>query len=229
MNYFAHAVAFLDKPYFLAGTAVPDWLGVVDRTIRIRSKHAALLADDTDPPTSAIARGILQHFRDDARFHETRAFAELLLELTALLRDLLADEGGFRPSFLAHLLMEVLVDASLIAENPAPVETYYRVLDSLDAELIQRVVNRMTHRPTTHLAYMIERFCQERILWDYLEDDKLLVRLNQVMHRVGFAHLPDGIREVLPQIRRRVAEKTAALLEQIPALNTQGTPSCDTD
>ena len=31
MNYFAHALPFLDQPYFMAGTAVPDWLTVVDR------------------------------------------------------------------------------------------------------------------------------------------------------------------------------------------------------
>ena len=31
MNYFAHALPFLDRPYFVAGTAVPDWLTVADR------------------------------------------------------------------------------------------------------------------------------------------------------------------------------------------------------
>ena len=29
MNYFAHAIRFLDDPYFLSGTALPDWLSVV--------------------------------------------------------------------------------------------------------------------------------------------------------------------------------------------------------
>ena len=33
MNYFAHGVRFLEDPYFLAGTAVPDWLSVVDRRV----------------------------------------------------------------------------------------------------------------------------------------------------------------------------------------------------
>ena len=40
MNYFAHGYAFLDDPYFLAGTAVPDWLSVIDRRMRARSKLA---------------------------------------------------------------------------------------------------------------------------------------------------------------------------------------------
>ena len=29
MNYFAHALPFLDDPYLAAGTGVPDWLSVV--------------------------------------------------------------------------------------------------------------------------------------------------------------------------------------------------------
>jgi hypothetical protein len=80
MNYFAHARPFLDQPYFMAGTGVPDWLTVVDRRVRLRAKHA---------------------------------------------------EAGLRLAFFGHLL--------------------------------------------------IGHFCRERILWNYLEDDKLMVRLNQVM------------------------------------------------
>ena len=28
VNYFAHGLRFLNRPHFLAGTAVPDWLSV---------------------------------------------------------------------------------------------------------------------------------------------------------------------------------------------------------
>jgi hypothetical protein len=41
MNYLAHGREHLDRPYFLAGTAVPDWLNVSDRRSRVRRKQAA--------------------------------------------------------------------------------------------------------------------------------------------------------------------------------------------
>ena len=41
MNYFAHGRHFIDQPYLLAGTAVPDWLNVVDRSVRARPARAA--------------------------------------------------------------------------------------------------------------------------------------------------------------------------------------------
>ena len=58
MNYFAHGYRFVDSAYFLAGTAVPDWLSVADRKVRARSKGANQLLNDTDPRVAALAAGI---------------------------------------------------------------------------------------------------------------------------------------------------------------------------
>jgi hypothetical protein len=216
MNYLAHALPFLDQPYFAAGTGVPDWLTVVDRPLRLRSKQVRPLLADADPPTAAVAGGILQHLDDDARFHETRAFAVTSLQLTVRVRDVLGGEAGLRPSFLGHLLVEVLLDASLAAEEPARLEAYYQALESVDAGLVQQAVNRMACRPTDRLAEMIRQFRRHRILWDYLEDAKLLVRLNQVLRRVGLARLPDGFGQLLPELRRLVAARKAELLDGMP-------------
>ena len=216
MNYFAHAYRFLDDPYFAASTGVPDWLAVADRKVRVRRKHAEPLAEDPDPVTASVARGVIQHLRDDARFHNTRAFTELSSELTTGFREALEERSGLRPNLLGHLLVELLLDASLIADDPARLEAYYRVIESVDGERIEAAVNRMAPRPTTRLAPMISLFCRERILSDYAEDGKLLLRLNQVMHRVGFARLPDHFPEALPEARRRVDARKRELLDGIP-------------
>ncbi|MHB8902587.1 MAG: hypothetical protein ACYC6Y_27820, partial [Thermoguttaceae bacterium] len=70
MNYFAHALPFLDDPYFAVATGIPDWLTVVDRQVRVRRKHVEPFLDDARPEMASIARGVLQHLLDDARFHE---------------------------------------------------------------------------------------------------------------------------------------------------------------
>jgi hypothetical protein len=212
MNYFAHALPFLDQPYFMAGTGVPDWLTVVDRRVRIRTKHAEAFRHDERPWVAAVAGGVLQHLRDDAQFHSTRAFAETSLALTVRIRDALGADSGMRPAFLGHLLVEVLLDAALIAENPDRLETYYRVLDSVDPERVEAAVNGMAPQPTERLALLIGHFCGERILWNYLEDDKLLARLNQVMRRVRLPQLPDEFSALLPAARSLVTERKSELL-----------------
>jgi hypothetical protein len=217
MNYFAHALPFLDRPYFLAGTAVPDWLTVADRPLRLRSRHAAALRDDPDACTAEVAGGMLQHFRDDARFHATRAFAETSLELSVRARDALGGETGLRPAFLGHLLTELLLDAALIADDPSRLTEYYRVLDEIDPGRVEAAVNRMSPRPTQRLALFVEIFRREGVLWSYLEDGKLLVRLNQVLRRVRLDGLPDEFAALLPAARRLVNERKVALLAGIPA------------
>ena len=216
MNYFSHALPFLADPYFVAGTSVPDWLAVADRGVRVKAKFVEPLAACPDCETATIARGLMQHFRDDAQFHKTRAFTEATLELSAAIRRVLAADSGFRPSFLGHVLIEVLLDWTLAEDNPGGLDAYYRALESIDPALVQETVNRMSARATDRLVPMIFLFCRERILWDYGRDDKLLLRMNQVMRRVGFVPLPEGVRELLPAARQLVRRRQHELLEGIP-------------
>ena len=212
MNYFTHGRRYLDDPYFVAGTAVPDWLSVVNRRMRARSKLAAPFADDSDSRVASIAKGIMQHHHDDNWFHQTRAFAELSLYFTKAVRDRLPNDDGFRPSFLGHILVELLLDATLIEDDPARLDRYYAALDSLDPYLINRTVNRMATQETGMLAFFIPRFLEERFLYDYVEDAKLLFRLNNVMRRVRMPALPETLAEFFPQARRLVRQRKAELL-----------------
>jgi hypothetical protein len=217
MNYFAHALPFLERPYFLAGTGVPDWLVVADRRVRIRSKHAEAFRHDARPWVADVAGGVLQHLGDDARFHETRAFAETSLALTVCIRDRLGSDSSLRPAFLGHVLVELLLDAALIGEESAKLDAYYQALDLVDAARVETAVNAMAPHPTERLAVLIHHFRQERILWNYLEDDKLLSRLNQIMQRVTLPLLPDEFMALLPAARSLVAARKGDLLQNIPA------------
>jgi hypothetical protein len=212
MNYLAHALPFLDRPYFAAGAGVPDWLTVADRRVRLRIKHVEPFLADSDPVAAAVAGGVLRHLNDDARFHNTRAFAELSWQLTVLVRDALRDQEGLRPSFLGHLLVEVLLDATLSADNLYLLERYYQVLEAIDPTLVEAAVNRMAVHSTGRLAIMIAEFRRQRVLWDYLEDDKLLMRLNQVMRRVKLPFLPDEFTGIFAAARQMVGNRKDELL-----------------
>jgi hypothetical protein len=212
MNYFAHGRNFLDAPFALAGTAVPDWLRVVDRRVRARTRLAAPWIGDPDPLLAGVARGIVAHHRDDAWFHQTRAFAELSLQLTLGTRRLLPDDIGFRPSFLGHILVEILLDASLIEQDTAQLERYYAALQQLDPQLVGQAVNRMTTGLAARLPEMITLFCRERFLYDYLDDAKLLTRLNRVMRRVQLPELPASMVSFLADARHPVRERLPELV-----------------
>jgi hypothetical protein len=222
MNYFAHGWRFIDDPYFLAGTALPDWLNVVDRKLRVRAKRAREFVDSPDPVVARLARGIVQHHADDDWFHGTPAFAELSLEFARRVRDALPVDDGFRPHFLGHILVEILLDAELIAEHPDALVTYYAAMDSLDGQRIAAAVAAIAPRPAENLATFVGLFSRERFLFDYADDAKLLFRLNQVMRRVGLPVLPAGFSHVLHTLRPIIRWRKLELFDPKPSNSPSG-------
>lgn len=212
MNYFAHGRAYVDQPYFLAGTAVPDWLNVANRKAKARAKTAEQFSDDSDPVVAGIAAGIMQHHHDDSWFHGTRAFVELSMEFAIAIRERLNHERGFRAGFLGHVFVELLLDACLIEEDPSLLDAYYASVRLLDARRVSQIVNCMTTQPAPLLEPLIPRFQQERFLYDYLEDDRLLCRMNQVMRRVKLAPLPETLLSFISEARVQVRARQEELL-----------------
>jgi hypothetical protein len=224
MNYLAHARRHLltpgkimgpgaeAGPYFLAGVALPDWLSIIDRKVRTRSERAAKLLQDDDPRVVAVARGIIQHHFDDRWFHQTEEFLVLSSRFAVELRQYLDIEQGAQPGFVGHILVELLLDATLIAEQPELLDQYYEALLRLDPQCVEGVVNRVSKIPTNMVQPLIPRFIRERFLYDYNEDAKLLMRLNHVMKRIGLPVLPDSLFDWLPTARQRVEEARSGLM-----------------
>jgi hypothetical protein len=232
MNYLAHGWRFVADPYFLAGTAAPDWLSVMDRRVRLRSRRAAEYCESDDPLLAAVARGVVQHHADDGWFHATPAFNELNLAFAVEIRAALPGDEGFRPSFLGHILVELLLDAALAEEQPRRLEAYYGALAEIDPAAVECAIDVLATRRTSvpagsdggragpltmrSVSRLIPRFLSERFLYDYLDDAKLLTRLNHVMRRVSLPQLPQSLVDLFPSMRRRVRERKAELLTPFP-------------
>jgi hypothetical protein len=154
----------------------------------------------------------LQHFEDDAWFHKTAAFAVASAELTVLFRDALSADDGHRPAFLGHILTEMLLDGVLIKRDPAALAAYYSAFDRLDPGVIADAVNRMAPQTTNCLREFIPLFVREQFLADYLDTNRLLIRLNQVMRRVKLNPLPANFETVLDRARAIVTRHADGLL-----------------
>ena len=214
MNYFAHGRRFVDQPYFMAGTSVPDWLPVLDRRIKARPKGVRPFVDHEDPDLAAMAAGILQHHHDDGWFHVSEPFVRLSIACTGDWRGVLGKQTGLRCRFLGHVLVELLLDAELIRREPQLLDQYYQVMESLDGDRVEKAVSAMASQPATGLAPLLEVFCRERFLYDYLEDAKLLRRLNQVMRRVGLEQIPAEAVSLVAQMRPLVRAQADQLLAE---------------
>ena len=197
MNYFAHGMDFIGEPFFLAGTAVPDWLNVADRKVRLRRERLLPWADGSGSPSDRFAAGILKHLDDDEWFHKSPGFEQATGKLTLLFREHLETiRDNPRSAFLGHISTELLLDGVLIARDPDRLEAYYGSLAEVEPGWIEDTVSQIAGQKVS-LAGFCEQFLVSRFLFDYLEAPKLLFRLNQVAGRIKLRPLPQSTTKVI--------------------------------
>lgn len=211
LNYLAHAYRHLDRPYFAAGTALPDWMNVIDRKNRARRQFAEPVLQDADPYIVQFAAGVLQHHEDDQWFHGQECFIQLSSQFSIELRRFLGAGLSHQAAFVGHISIELLIDAWLIECDGSLVDRYYQMMHTLDVQRAQTAANKILRRPIDKLPMLFERFSQERFIADYVDDSGLQYRLGGVMRRVGLPPLPD-LSSWLPDARTRVYDKAPRLL-----------------
>ncbi len=214
MNCFTHALPSIDNAWVATGCCVPDWLSGVDRKCRVREKKATPFLDHEDEEVAAIARGIVNHHQDDYWFHTNQTFQQLNIKFAVEIRDLLGDQRGMRTGFFAHVLIELFLDAWLQERFPGKLEFYYDQLETIDPEKVQDTVNMIAAKPTDKLAKAIRSVIKERYLFDYVDDDRTLYRINRVLTRIGLDKIDDDILPWMQDARQRVYDDVPKLLDQ---------------
>ncbi len=214
MNCLSHAWRFLDDGYFAAGTCVPDWLGMIDRKVRVRRKNARAFLEQGEigETQRAIAAGILQHLDDDDWFHGSRAFSETSLQLSQMTGAFPGCEPGHRAGFVGHILVELLLDACIEEDRPGTIQRYYHVIGMVSAFQLQTTVNQLAAHSTWQMESFLRRYMQESFLFDYLDDGRLLYRLNRVLSRVRLEPLGEDFVQVIDAAREIVRGRWRELL-----------------
>lgn len=221
MNYLSHARNHLDRPYALAGTGAPDWMRVSDRRARLTAQDLPTLDAEDRSDEAELIRGMHRHFIDDKWFHQTKVFRRLMREMRDRLRERHGYPRGLRPVFRAHILIEILLDAYLIAQDPDAIDRYYDGLGSVDPDLVANTINAHATRPNVKLATFIRGYRTYQFLRSYVDDGEVVKRLNQVGRRVGLPRLPQGFVDDVTWARGLVFEHAEALLEapkDVPAV-----------
>ena len=216
MNYLSHGYRFLHRPLYLAGTVVPDWLSVVNRKVRARSRLVKPFVETTtNEQFKEVGLGILQHHADDDAFHRCAPFLDMESLVGKQFRRFMPDKFDHRPGFLGHIVVELMLDATLAANNPALLDEFYAVMDQVSVQTVEDAVNQMATRTTDKLAWFIDRFREERFLYDYMTDEGMFMRLNQVLKRVQLAPMPSDAIAALHVARKLLAARYGELLDAV--------------
>jgi hypothetical protein len=212
LNYLAHGFRHVADPWFVAGTALPDWLRVLDRRARVPPETLAPHVGAADVRVASLARGALRHHDDDRAFHSSTSFAEARHAVADVIRGVLDEADGHRPFFLAHLVVEVQLDASLAAATPRLLDDYYAALASLSPDDVEATTRVLAPASPGGLARLVRRFVDERFVADYADPAATVRRLDRVVRGVGQPGLPAVLASAMPAARACVDARRDELL-----------------
>ncbi len=220
-------------PAYAVGSALPDLIGLAAPRVRLRKDPLAPNNGGTGElgfgPSSAIlappllgaggvSAGVRAHLATDAAFHKTAAFAEAQAEVGALFGD-----AGFvgirvRRFFVAHVLVELALDAVLLRTDPALVEKFYAAFAQADFDAVTRWAEHETGRPLPRLPDVLARFAASRYLLSYITDAGVATGLSRTCQRArqdGFEG--ENFARLIPVVREAVglvAARAEALLSE---------------
>lgn len=210
MNYLAHGYRFVDRPWVLVGTAVPDMMTIGDRRRRLRH-HEVPVAAGLDAASADLAEGLRAHFHDDGWFHASDAFREVTEAMAVRVRAA-AGERRIRASVIAHVGMEMLLDAELMRRDPGLLRAYGLAFTRVHPDGVAERVGRWSRRPPLVLHRVMRFMSGASFLSSYVDDHGLLLRLSQVARRARLGALPASLIDEVPAMRALVRERADDLL-----------------
>lgn len=196
------------------GCCVPDWLAGSDRKCRAREKKAMPFVDHDDPLVAAIAKGVVQHHRDDHWFHTGLPFQQMNIDFAVEIREQFENERGMRTGFVGHILVEMYLDAWLDKTYPGKLEEFYGIIATVDSVKVQNTINLFATKPTNRLAPAMMHFIDERYIFDYQDNARTLYRVNRVLGKIGLDPIDDRIIPWMESARQRVYASIDRLLEK---------------
>ena len=189
MNYLSHQyVARQIRPdaaapaQFFAGNLLPDLVAIAGDG-RMRGIAPAA--------TGALADGVRQHIETDNAFHSAAAFKALVADAGGRIAGAAWRIVPHRRFFIAHVLVELALDAYLLHTEPCIADDLYATLRVAVAEGLVARAESLAERALPNLAPMLERFLATEYLRDYGTDAGLARAVRRVCARANLPNFAD--------------------------------------
>lgn len=164
------------------GTVLPD-------LIKNASKEANLYPQKNEflfkgnPDEENLLKGWKRHLAVDLLFHSSNFF----LEKTAMLKQLIkpiVEDTPVRPSFLAHIGLELLLDHLLIEHNLIQVPHFYEKLIAVKKDSLSDFLEHCGLKNQSVFDKFLEGFISSKYLLSYQKLENISYALNRICMRL---------------------------------------------
>lgn len=184
MNFLSHYYfeRYALDPHQVFGGFLPDLLKNVDKNYFFQiQKHEHLL--DSNPNYLAITTGWKRHLEVDKVFHSSPFFYEHTHRLRKDIEDVVRDLP-IRPSFLAHIALELLLDHLLIAYNVLSVARLYDHLENIDKYSVKSYLKVFDRIDEDRFFRFYDRFVEARYIANYANIENIPHALYNICKRI---------------------------------------------
>lgn len=219
MNYLSHFYLVQDHPdpYLILGMVLPDMVKNHRKDWNMHPRRQRLQLQQ-DPVLASVLRGWELHLETDRRFHSSLFFKEHSRELRKQIAGVL-DRLPFRPFFLAHVALELLLDSLLLLQQRVDPGKLYRQLAACEEQDIIRFLelNGIPQAPSFTAWY--RAFIRDAYLYSYSSSSSLSHALEGIGQRVWQARFPPGdtqrIADILLVYRTEIESEYLPIFDEI--------------
>ncbi|MEO0468339.1 MAG: hypothetical protein AAF206_01865 [Bacteroidota bacterium] len=216
MNFVSHY--FLDRETedaaYLLGVISPDLVSIFDRSVRLKENSLPLIMENESRPEEiSFYNGLLRHFEVDALFHSSDFFTSETGRIGEMIRDVFEPQQVRRSFFVAHVLLELLLDKILIQRQPTLLDNFYRILHTITPEETVRLTKWATHAELPAYGTYFEKFIKRQYLYNYADWEHVIYVLRRIMNRVGikdleYLHQPQFL-DLMVRYEAELAERSS--------------------
>ena len=194
MNFLSHGLLVhrTGSAHVLVGSALPDLAPLADRRLRLTERR---LGELEDLGAGELVLGCRNHRAVDRAFHHGEPFNTARKAVETRLD---VDDRPRSPiplGMLAHMLVEVGVDAEILLRYPTFArELYPHAFDSYDWPALMQLLRTVCRHPTTALEDLVGRFDSGAFLLSYATDEGVIDRMAGMAMRLGRGPMDDGAR-----------------------------------
>ncbi|MDN3586276.1 ACP phosphodiesterase [Pedobacter aquatilis] len=191
MNFLSHF--YFDRnttdANIVIGTVLPD-------LIKNASKEANLYPQKNEflftgnPDEENLLKGWKRHLAVDLHFHSSTFFLEKTAELKHLIIPVL-ENSVVRPSFLAHIGLELLLDHLLIEHNLVQVNNFYDNLSAVKKDSLSDFLEHCQLKNPEVFFKFLEQFISSKYLLSYQKLENISYALNRICMRLWPETLKD--------------------------------------
>ncbi|MEZ4883920.1 MAG: hypothetical protein R3E32_04200 [Chitinophagales bacterium] len=184
MNYLSHYYFDKDddRPHYILGLILPDLV----RTFNRERLQPQIIETHWDVPIRNLQEGVNKHHHIDKLFHSSNFFRTYNKKTFKQLQQIELEGITKYRHFISHVLIEMLLDRLLLKEDLNTAFTFYYKLNATDKLIF---MNYFNHIPAVegdleNLWLFFQRFCSSEFLYDYQNNEGLILRLGGVMQRI---------------------------------------------